>query len=132
MGFVKILKNKAYSKRYQTKLRRRRQGKTDYYARKRLTVNDKDKYDSKKYRFVVRRTNKRVICSVIYSTIEGDKTMCTADSKELARYGVKCGLTNYASAYCVGLLCARRLLQQKEMGDMYKGNQKVDGSYYCV
>merc|ERR1719362_2437861 len=97
-----------------------------------LTVNDKDKYDSKKYRFVVRRTNKRVICSVIYSTIEGDKTMCTADSKELARYGVKCGLTNYASAYCVGLLCARRLLQQKEMGDMYKGNQKVDGSYYCV
>merc|ERR1711876_117635 len=46
--------------------------------------------------------------------------------------GVKCGLTNYASAYCVGLLCARRLLQQKEMGDMYKGNQKVDGSYYCV
>merc|ERR1719422_2531399 len=132
MGFVKILKNKAYSKRYQTKLRRRRQGKTDYYARKRLTVNDKDKYDSKKYRFVVRRTNKRVICSVIYSTIEGDKTMCTADSKELARYGVKCGLTNYASAYCVGLLCARRLLVQKEMADMYKGNQKVDGSYYCV
>merc|ERR1712242_10330 len=132
MGFVKDLKNKDYSKRYQTKLRRRRQGKTDYYARKRLTVNDKDKYDSKKYRFVVRRTNKRVICSVIYSTIEGDKTMCTADSKELARYGVSRGLTNYAAAYATGLLLARRLLQQKEMGDMYKGNQKVDGSYYCV
>merc|ERR1719336_512749 len=88
--------------------------------------------DEEDLRFVVRRTNKRVICSVIYSTIEGDKTMVTADSKALARYGVKCGLTNYASAYCVGLLCARRLLQQKEMGDMYKGNQKVDGSYYCV
>ena len=58
--------------------------------------------------------------------------MVTADSKELARYGVKCGLTNYASAYCVGLLCARRLLVQKEMADMYKGNDKVDGTYYCV
>lgn len=132
MAYVKVLKNKAYSKRYQTKLRRRREGKTDYYARKRLVVNDKDKYDSKKYRFVVRRTNKRIICSVVYSTIEGDKTMVTADSKELARYGVKCGLTNYASAYCVGLLAARRLLVQKEMADMYKGNDKVDGTYYCV
>jgi len=61
MGFVKVLKNKAYCSRYQTKFRRRRQGKTDYYARKRLVVNDKDKYESKKYRFVVRRTNKRII-----------------------------------------------------------------------
>merc|ERR1712062_880379 len=59
MGFVKVLKNKAYSKRYQTKFRRRRQGKTDYYARKRLVVNSKDKYDTKKYRLVVRFTNKR-------------------------------------------------------------------------
>merc|ERR1712038_1275096 len=57
MGYVKILKNKAYSKRYQTKFRRRRQGKTDYYARKRLVVNAKDKYDTKKYRMVVRFTN---------------------------------------------------------------------------
>jgi len=30
------LKNKAYSMRYQTKFRRRREGKTDYYARRRL------------------------------------------------------------------------------------------------
>ena len=29
-GFVKVLKNKAYCKRYQTKYRRRREGKTDY------------------------------------------------------------------------------------------------------
>ncbi|KAI4555225.1 hypothetical protein MJT46_015611 [Ovis ammon polii x Ovis aries] len=36
MGFVKVVKNKAYFKRYQVKFRRRREGKTDYYARKRL------------------------------------------------------------------------------------------------
>ncbi len=36
MPFVKVLKNKAYFKRYQTKYRRRREGKTDYRARKRL------------------------------------------------------------------------------------------------
>ena len=134
MAYVKILKNKSYSKRYQTKFRRRRQGKTDYFARKRLVVNDKDKYDSKKYRFVVRRTNTRIICAVVYSTIKGDMTMCSADSKELLKYGVKCGLTNYASAYCVGLLCARRLLNlpKIEMQDMYKGNDKIDGTLYSV
>merc|ERR1719432_391827 len=133
MGYVKILKNKAYSKRYQTKFRRRRQGKTDYYARKRLVVNDKEKYDSKKYRFVVRRTNKRILVSVVYSTIEGDKTFVSADSSELKKnYGLNCGLTNYASAYCLGLLVARRLLTQKKMADMYKGNDKIDGALYSV
>ena len=132
MGYVKVLKNKAYSKRYQTKFRRRRQGKTDYYARKRLVVNDKDKYDSKKYRFVVRKTNRRILCSIVYSTIQGDMTIVSADSNELKSYGLNCGLTNYASAYCVGLLVARRLLKSKKMADMYKGNEKIDGALYSV
>merc|ERR1712228_225315 len=110
MAFVKVVKNKAYHKRYQTKNRRRRQGKTDYYARRRLVINDKDKYDSKKYRFVVRRTNRRILCSVVFSTIRGDETVVSADSQELKNFGLNCGLTNYASAYCVGLMVARRLL----------------------
>merc|ERR1719438_447860 len=126
MGYVKILKNKAYSKRYQTKFRRRRQGKTDYYARKRLVINDKDKYDSKKYRFVVRRTNRRILCSIVYSTIQGDMTVTSADSQELRNYGLNCGLTNYASAYATGLLCARRLLKAKQMADMYKGTENIE------
>merc|ERR1712060_684285 len=132
MAYVKVLKNKAYSKRYQTKYRRRRQGKTDYFARKRLVVNDKDKYDSKKYRFVVRRTNRRILCSVVYSTIQGDMTVTSADSQELRGYGLNCGLTNYASAYATGLLAARRLLKAKQMADMYKGNDKIDGALYSV
>ena len=33
--FGKVVKNKAYFKRYQVKFRRRREGKTDYRARKR-------------------------------------------------------------------------------------------------
>jgi large subunit ribosomal protein L5e len=134
MAFVKVLKNKAYSKRYQTKWRRRREGKTDYQARKRLIVQEKDKYDSKKYRFVVRRTNKRIICQVIYATIQGDKTLVTADSTELNRFGVHAGHTNYAAAYATGLLTARRLLSLKDIGlaDMYKGQTKPDGEMYSV
>merc|ERR1712051_677834 len=132
MAYVKVLKNKAYSKRYQTKFRRRRQGKTDYYARKRLVVNDKDKYDTKKYRLVVRFTNRRVITSVVYSTIKGDWTVAMADSKELANHGIKCGLTNYAAAYATGLLLARRLLKDKSMDTTHKGQEAADGKYYNI
>merc|ERR1711990_695978 len=132
MGFVKILKNKAYSKRYQTKFRRRRQGKTDYYARKRLVVNAKDKYDTKKYRLVVRFTNRRVITSIVYSTIKGDMTVAMADSKELTNHGIKCGLTNYAAAYATGLLLARRLLKDKKLDATHKGQETADGKYYNI
>merc|ERR1711934_158920 len=45
MAFVKLVKNKAYFKRFQVKYRRRREGKTDYYARKRLVAQDKNKYN---------------------------------------------------------------------------------------
>merc|ERR1712183_1038149 len=51
---------------------------------------------------------------------------------ELKNYGVSCGLTNYASAYCVGLLVARRLLTLKKMEKMYAGNDKIDGALYSV
>jgi large subunit ribosomal protein L5e len=131
MGYIKVLKNKAYSMRYQTKFRRRREGKTDYFARKRLVYQEKDKYDSRKYRFCVRRTNKRIITQIIYFTLTGDKVMCAADSSELKHHGLAAGLTNYAAAYCTGLLCARRLLAQKEMDKMFKGQEKVDGKHYC-
>merc|ERR1711953_809288 len=131
-GFRKVLKNKAYCKRYQTKFRRRRQGKTDYYARKRLVVNSKDKYDTKKYRLVVRFTNKRVITSVQYSTIRGDMTVASADSNELKRFGVSRGLTNYAAAYATGLLLARRLLKDKKIDDKFEGQAEADGKLYNI
>lgn len=61
MGFIKVVKTSSYYSRYQVKFRRRREGKTDYQARRRLIQQDKNKYDSKKYRLVVRRTNARII-----------------------------------------------------------------------
>eukprot|EP00904_Undaria_pinnatifida_P010290 jgi/Undpi1/6391/HiC_scaffold_20.g08872.m1 len=130
MAFVKVQKTKAYFKRYQVKFRRRREGKTDYRARKRLICQDKNKYNSPKYRLVVRFTNKYVLAQIIYATIQGDLCMCQASSTELPRYGVKVGLKNYAAAYCTGLLVARRLLRnlgldeqdaEKKMENLYVG-----------
>jgi large subunit ribosomal protein L5e len=128
MPFVRVQKSKSYFSRFQVKFRRRREGKTDYRQRKRLCAQDKNKYQSPKYRLVVRFTNTKVICQVAYSLVDGDRILCHATSTELARYGLKVGLKNYAAAYCTGLLAARRLLQKVGLDDVYEGNTEVDGN----
>ena len=40
--------------------------------------------------------------------------MCAAYSHELPKYGITVGLTNYAAAYCTGLLLARRVRKSVE------------------
>tara|TARA_B110001452_G_scaffold214303_1_gene185204 strand:- start:1298 stop:2218 length:921 start_codon:yes stop_codon:yes gene_type:complete len=132
MGYMKVLKTSAYCKRYQVKFRRRREGKTDYQARRRLVVQDKNKYNAPKYRLVVRCTNKVVICQVIQARMIGDHCLCAAYSHELPKYGVKVGLTNYAACYATGLLCARRLLKKLGMDEDYEGQTEVDGEMYTV
>ncbi|GJQ72600.1 putative component of the ribosome, a large ribonucleoprotein complex [Trypoxylus dichotomus] len=132
MGFVKVVKNKQYFKRFQVKFKRRREGRTDYFARKRLIVQDKNKYNTPKYRLIVRLSNRDITCQIAYSRIEGDKIMCAAYSHELPRYGIKVGLTNYAAAYCTGLLLARRLLKQLGLDTLYEGSTEVTGEEYNV
>jgi len=126
---VKLVKNKAYFMRYQTKFRRRHTGKTDYYARKRLVQQDKDKYNTPKYRLVVRITSTRVIAQVVFSTIQGDKVFAAADSNELRKFGLTAGLTNYASSYATGLLIARRLLKKVGLDGTYTGNTTIEKNY---
>jgi large subunit ribosomal protein L5e len=132
MGFVKVVKNKAYFKRYQVKFRRRREGKTDYRARQRLITQDKNKYNTPKYRLVFRKTNKDIIGQIIYATIDGDRVVTAAYAHELPRYGIKLGLTNYAAAYATGLLLARRHLTRIGLATRYQGKVDVDGADYTV
>lgn len=132
MVFLKVIKNKAYFKRFQVKFTRRRQGITDYYARKRLTIQDKNKYNTPKYRLVVRVMNKDIVCQVAYATLTGDRIIESAYSHELPHFGVKVGLTNYAASYCTGLLLARRVLTKLKLADAYKGVAEVTGGEYNV
>merc|ERR1711998_84007 len=129
MGFIKVVKNRAYYKRFQVKYKRRREGKTDYYARKRLVTQDKNKYNTPKNRLIVRFTNKNIVCQIAHAKIEGDVVICAAYSHELPRYGVKVGLTNYAAAYCTGLLSARRLLSKLNLADVYEGQLEVTAEF---
>jgi len=127
MGFVKVVKNKAYFKRYQVKLKRRREGLTDYRARRRLINQDKNKYNTPKYRLVVRISNKDCTAQIAYAQLTGDKILCSAYSHELKKYGAKIGLTNYAACYATGLLLARRLLAQLKLADKYPGVKEATG-----
>jgi len=127
MTFVKVVKNKAYFKRYQVKFRRRRSGKTDYRQRHKLITQDKNKYGAPKYRLVVRFSNKYVLAQIVASEIQGDRVMCQANSKELIHHGLKIGLKNYSAAYCTGLLVARRLLTQLGLNETYEGVEEVTG-----
>ncbi|KFO29295.1 60S ribosomal protein L5 [Fukomys damarensis] len=133
MGFVKVVKNKAYFKRYQVKFRRRREAKTDYYARKHLVIQDKNKYNNTpKYRMIAHVTNRGIICQTAYAHIEGAMILCAAYAHELPQHGVKVGLTNYAAAYCTGLLLAQSLLNRFGMDKVYEGQVEVTGDEYNV
>jgi len=127
MPFVKVVKNKAYFKRFQVKYRRRREGKTDYRQRKRLITQDRCKYNTPKYRFVVRFSNRFVTCQIVSAELVGDKILAQAMSQELSRYGLSVGLKNFAAAYCTGLLCARRVLKKIGLDELYEGNTEIDG-----
>jgi len=132
MGFLKVVKNKAYFKRLQTPYRRRRQGKTDYQQRRALVKQDKNKYNTPKYRFVVRFSLTKITVQIVYSTIQGDRTFSQALSSELPKYGIPAGLTNYAAAYATGLLCARRCLKKLGLDKTFVGVEEADGEEYHV
>jgi len=129
MPFTKLVKNSAYYSRYQTKYKRRRSGKTDYYARKRLITQAKNKYNAPKYRLVVRFTNRDIVLQIVTSELTGDKVFCSAYSHELKAYGIEHGLTNWAASYCTGLLLARRVLKKLGMDKDFTGVEEADGEY---
>ncbi|XP_049935891.1 60S ribosomal protein L5-like isoform X2 [Nymphaea colorata] len=77
-------------------------------------------------------TNKDVIAQITSASIAGDLVLAAAYSHELPRYGLEVGLTNYAAAYCTGLLLARRVLKMLEMDEEYQGNVEASGEDFSV
>ena len=121
--------NEWWCSRFQTKYKRRREGKTDYYARKRLVTQAKNKYNAPKYRLVVRFTNRDIIMQIVTSELTGDKVFVAAYSHELRAYGIEHGLTNWAAAYATGLLIARRVLVKLGLDKTFTGVEEADGEY---
>ena len=87
----------ARSSRYKVPFRRRREGVTNYYKRRKLLLSNKP-------RLVVRVTNRYIIAQIIKARPEGDFTLVSAHSGELKNYGWKGGTKNTSAAYLLGLL----------------------------
>lgn len=90
---------------YKVKFRRRREGRTDYYRRRKLLLSGKP-------RLVVRRTNTRTIAQFIIAKRSGDHTVASAVSSELYAYGWDMGMGNMPAAYLTGLLAANRAKEE--------------------
>merc|ERR1712098_14811 len=74
-------------------------------------------------------TNRDIVMQIVTSEITGDKVFCAAYSHELRAYGIEHGLTNWAAAYCTGLLIARRVLKKLGMDEDFAGVEEADGEY---
>ncbi|KAL0608739.1 60S ribosomal protein L5 [Plecturocebus cupreus] len=72
------------------------------------------------------------VSQIADARIKGDMIVCAACAHELPKYGVKVGLTSYATAYCTGLLLARRLLNRFGLDKIYEGQVEVTGEEYHV
>jgi large subunit ribosomal protein L5e len=95
-------------------------------------IQDKIKYNTPKYRMIVHVTKGDIICWMAYAHIEEDMIVCSVYAHELPNYGVKVGLTNYAEAYCTGLLLVHRLLNRFGVDKIYEGQVEVTGEEYNV
>ncbi|GAB4841983.1 60S ribosomal protein L5 [Ancistrocladus abbreviatus] len=119
MTFVKAQKTKAYFKRFQVKFKRRREGKADYRARTRLINQDKNKYNTPRYRFVVRFD---IIAQIISASITGDIMLVAAYGHELPQYGLEVGLKTMQQHIVLAFSLLIGFLKMLEMDEEYEGN----------
>jgi large subunit ribosomal protein L18 len=89
----------ANSSNYRVQLRRRREGKTDYQARKALVT-------SRKPRLVTRPANRNITVQILIAKLHGDEVLAAANSRELIKsYGWQAATGNVPAAYLTGYLC---------------------------
>lgn len=88
----------AKSSRYRVQLRRRRERKTDYHARKAFVLSGKP-------RLVSRSSLKNTTVQFIIAKPHGDEVLASAHTHELVKYGWKAATGNLPAAYLTGLLC---------------------------
>ena len=89
--------------RYTVPLRRRREGRTNYHQRLRLLKSGKP-------RLVARKSNQHVRAQLVTTGPQGDNTIASAVSSDLAEYGWEAPTGNMPAAYLTGLLAGKRAI----------------------
>jgi large subunit ribosomal protein L18 len=96
----------AKNARYCAQFRRRREGKTDYRARRSLIVSGKP-------RLAVRTSMSNITAQVLVARPHGDEVLVSAHSRELTgKYGWKAPRGNLSAAYLTGFLCGQKAKAQ--------------------
>ncbi|WP_227353733.1 50S ribosomal protein L18 [Haladaptatus salinisoli] len=90
--------------RYKVPMRRRREVRTDYHQRLRLLKSGKP-------RLVARKSNQHVRAQLVTMGPDGDNTVASAFSGDLAEYGWEAPTGNLPSAYLTGYLLGKRALE---------------------
>ena len=86
-------------------LRRRREGVTDYRARRRAVT-------SRKTLLVVRLSNKNVASQFVNPTVKGDLVLSSAHSRELKKFGWAGSSKSTPACYLLGLLAGKKATQK--------------------
>jgi large subunit ribosomal protein L18 len=84
-------------------MRRRREARTNYHQRLRLLKSGKP-------RLVARKSNQHVRAQLIVTGPDGDETLASAFSGDLAEYGWEAPTGNLPAAYLTGLLAGVRAM----------------------
>jgi len=90
--------------RYKVPMRRRREARTNYHQRLRLLKSGKP-------RLVARKSNRHVRAQLILTGPQGDETIASATSEDLAEYGWEAPTGNLPAAYLTGLLAGKRAME---------------------
>ncbi len=105
--------------RYKVAFRRRRENRTDYYARRRLL-------SGQEARAIVRRSNKNVTIQIAEFGMEGDSILAAASTRELKAMGWNHSCSSIPAAYLVGYLAGKRAMKAGiEYAVLDIGMQKV-------
>ncbi len=90
--------------RYKVAFRRRREGRTDYYVRRKLLRGGET-------RAIVRRSIKNITIQFADFTMEGDEIVATASSKELKAMGWEYSCSSIPAAYLTGYLAGKKAVK---------------------
>ena len=91
--------------RYRVAFRRRREGRTDYYVRRKLLRGGET-------RAIVRRSNKNVTIQFADFDMNGDQIVVSASSRELKALGWEFSCSSIPAAYLTGYLAGKKAVKE--------------------
>ncbi len=91
--------------RYKVAFRRRRENRTDYYARRKLLA-------AREARAIVRRSNKNVTIQFADFDMNGDQIVVSASSRELKALGWEFSCSSIPAAYLTGYLAGKKAVKE--------------------